>query len=78
MIDLDKLEMINYPPFVDPAGSKRLIDLVHVFREGRTPPNLHEFAEDLEWLTNSFSLGGHLKTGQWWTGQNRPTGLVRD
>ena len=24
------------------------------------------------------SLGGHLKTGQWWTGQNRPTDGVRD
>ncbi|PYV22497.1 MAG: hypothetical protein DMG27_18050, partial [Acidobacteria bacterium] len=24
------------------------------------------------------NLGGHLKTGQWWTGQNRPTDGVRD
>jgi hypothetical protein len=23
-------------------------------------------------------LGGHLKSGQWWTGQIRPTELVRD
>jgi hypothetical protein len=31
---------------------------------------LYEAAEDVPQL---LGLGGHLKTGQWWTGQNRPT-----
>src|SRR5438093_7696442 len=38
-------------------------------------PSQSELAEDLS-LPNY--LGGHLKTGQWWTGQNRPTDGVRD
>jgi hypothetical protein len=25
------------------------------------------------WTNNGTALGGHLKTGQWWTPQNRPT-----
>jgi hypothetical protein len=34
--------------------------------------------EDLMLLFSKKYLGGHLKTGQWWSPQNRPTELTQD
>ena len=56
MSELGKLEMINHAPFVNLAGSKKLIDLAHAFEKGEMPPNHPEFAENLEQLKVGFSL----------------------
>jgi hypothetical protein len=31
-----------------------------------------------KWLSENLGLGGHFKTGQRWSPQNRPTGLTQD
>jgi hypothetical protein len=40
--------------------------------------HLRSHEEGMFDLLTRIRLGGHLKSGQWWTGQIRPTELVRD
>ena len=56
MQELKDLEMMNWPPFVNLAGSKRFLDLVNAFREGKMPPNHHEFAENLERIRKELKI----------------------
>lgn len=54
--ELKDLEMMNWPPFVNLAGSKRFLDLVNAFREGKMPQNHHEFAENLERIRKELKI----------------------
>ena len=54
--ELKDLEMMNWPQFVNLAGSKRFLDLVNAFREGKMPPNHHEFAENLERIRKELKI----------------------
>ena len=56
MQELKDLEMMNWPQFVNLAGSKRFLDLVNAFREGKMPPNHHEFAENLERIRKELKI----------------------
>src|SRR3989344_4618796 len=55
--ELKNLEMMNWPPFVNLAGSKRFLDLVNTFRSGKMPPNHHEFAENLGRIRKELKVG---------------------
>lgn len=54
--ELKSLEMMNWPPFVNLAGSKRFLDLVNAFQEGKMPPHHHEFAENLERIRKELKI----------------------
>lgn len=54
--ELKKLEIMNWPPFVGLAGSRKLVDLVQAFQQGKMPPNHHEFAENLERIQQNFRM----------------------
>ena len=56
MQELKDLEMMNWPPFVNLAGSKRFLDLVNAFRDGKMPSNHHEFAENLERIRKELKI----------------------
>lgn len=55
-VELKDLEMMNWSPFVSLAGSRKLIDLVQAFQEGKMPPKHHEFAENLSRIQKEFRL----------------------
>lgn len=57
---LKNMEMMNWPPFVNLAGSRKLIDLVLSFKHGKMPPNHNEFAENLERIRADFKLENML------------------
>jgi len=46
--ELKNLEMMNWPPFVELAGSRKFLDLIRAFQGGKMPSKHHEFAENLE------------------------------
>lgn len=54
--ELKELEIMNWLPFVNLAGSRKLVDLVQAFQQGKMPPNHHEFAESLEKIKRNFDL----------------------
>lgn len=54
--ELKELEIMNWPPFVNLARSRKLADLVQAFWQGKMPLNHHEFKENLEQIRQSFSV----------------------
>ncbi len=54
--DLMELEMMNWPDFVNLANSRRLLDLVKAFEEGKMPNNHHEFAANLDRIRDDLNL----------------------
>lgn len=54
--ELNTLEMMNWPPFVNLAESRKFIDLVDAFCAEKMPLNHHEFAANLERIKNEFVL----------------------
>jgi len=54
--ELTKLQIMNWPPFVDLSGSRKLIDLAKAFLRGEMPPKHPEFAENLEILRKDFGI----------------------
>jgi integrase len=81
----DHLENIRIepkpPPFLNETDAARLIDTIEA------NPALSEVIPGGNggWLDRraeakflAVSLSGHFKTGQWWSGQNRPTDPARD
>lgn len=54
--DIDGLRIMNWPPFVNIAESRKLRDLVRAFKHGKMPPGHHEFEENLFKIKAGFSF----------------------
>ena len=61
-------------------GDAGLVDIEDAMIRDRNPMRiasqvLKDMLGPTEWF---FGLGGHFKTGQWWSPQKRPMGMARD
>lgn len=54
--DLESSKMMNWPPFVDLAGSNNLSDLIDEFEKGNYPPNHKEFEANLNRVRRSLKI----------------------
>lgn len=55
--ELDEARMMNWPSFVELAGSRKLADLVVAFEQGKFPANHHEFRKNLERIRQGLNFG---------------------
>lgn len=54
--ELNILSIMNWPPFVNLAGSRKFVDLVKKFQEGMMPPNHYEFEANIKKIKDDFDF----------------------
>lgn len=54
--DLEKLRIINWPPFVNLTGSQNFADLIDSFEDGHFPPNHKEFEANLKRIRRNLQI----------------------